>query len=163
MDLRRNIYDENVSALVAFQYEGITVKDMVNVFNKIVEQNAPIGKTADDFTGGYIQQMSNSNQLVLYYGYKFKDGEKTGNKDTTILDVDDSEIDMFYIGLKAKTIDMRLRKKKGNKKKVSMMDIFSSSEVEPENKSCDAEIIPETKLVEYKCKFCGQLEADCDC
>lgn len=150
MNLERNIFKENASMLVAFQFEGITVNDVVNVFNHIIDSNVPSGKTSDDFTGGYIQQLSNSNQLVLYFGSKINDkGEKTNNRDTVKLDIEDVELDMFYAGLKAKILDMKIRKRKGTKKTVSMMDLFGDSNRETEN-VCDAEIIPDSELIENK-------------
>ena len=107
---------------------NMKIVDMIDTFNNLVRDNVPEDKTYDDFTGGYVQQMANSNQLVLYFGYKqrFDEDKKkmvnTKNKATTILNIDYADIDIMYVGLKAKVTDMRLNKHKKKHKTVSIRD-----------------------------------------
>jgi hypothetical protein len=173
MSLDVNPFKKSVGTLISINIGEATVQDMINIFNKILDDNVPSGKVVSDFTGGYIQQMANSNQLVLYFGYKWdeKKQEFTTNRDTVKLDVASEELDLFYIGLKAKIIEMKFTKKKGKNKSVSMMDIFGTRETTSldtakaiPNKVCDEKvIIPEITYNDTVCEDCGQPYSQCVC
>ena len=83
-------------------------EDLVRDLNELLEEVSPKGKTVKNFTGGYIQQLKNSNQLVAYFGTK----EGTNNRDTVKITIDADELDLFYVMLKAKIHSMRNDKAK---------------------------------------------------
>ena len=115
------------------------ITEMIAIFNELVKQNVPDGKSETDFTGGYVQQLANNNQLVLYFGYKQKYDEEKGkvvntkNKATTILNIDYSDVDMMYVGLKAKVTDMRLNDQKRKHKTVSLSSFMNCGNVKQES------------------------------
>ncbi len=76
--------------------------------NELLDEIAPEGKTNKDFTGGYVQQLKNSNQFVAYFGQK----NESRNRDTVKVDINANELDYFYILLKAKIHEMRNEKTK---------------------------------------------------
>ena len=76
-------------------------------FNDLLDDIAPEGKTSKDFNGGYIQQLKNSNQLVAFFG-----SDKNKNRITVKVLIDDTELDLFYIMLKAKVLDMKNKETK---------------------------------------------------
>lgn len=86
----------------------MTTKDLVNDINSLLDDVAPEGKSNIDFTGGYVQQLSNSNQLVAYFGTK----KGTNNRDTVKITIDGNELDDMYLMLKAKIHDIRNYKTK---------------------------------------------------
>lgn len=78
-------------------------KELVKDINEILDDIAPAGKSNKDFTGGYVQQLKNSNQFVAYFGQR-ADGK---NRDTVKANIEANELDLFYIMLKAKIHEMR--------------------------------------------------------
>ena len=81
----------------------MTVPDLIESINDLLNDCAPTGKTVDDFTGGYVQQLKNSTQFVAYFGTK----NGTKNRDTIKITIEPDEIDEMYMMLKAKIHDMR--------------------------------------------------------
>lgn len=77
--------------------------DSLQDINDIITAIAPEGKTLDDFTGGYLQQLKNSTQFVAYFGTK----SNTKNRATAKLSIKDTELDEYYLMLKAKLSSMR--------------------------------------------------------
>lgn len=108
--------------------------DMLKLFENVVKDNIPEDKRYEDFTGGYIQQLSNSNQLVLYFGYKTKYDElekkyvNTKNRATSVLNISSEEIDIFYVGLKIMVAHIKLNKHSGKNKNVSMLSYINENE-----------------------------------
>ena len=140
--------------------------DMVALFKEVVANNVPKDKALEDFTGGYIQQMSNSNQLVMYFGYKKKtndDGvvEPTKNRATSIVNIPAEELDIFYVGLKAMVTHMRINKHSGKHKTESMLERMSKSNfVEVDSpKELSMEIDDDSVSENTLCKTCN-LEFD---
>lgn len=87
--------------------------ELMEIINKLITDNAPEGKTLKDFTGGYIQQLTHSNRFTMFYGQK----TGTTNKSTVQLNIADTEVDLMFVMLKAKILDMkneRLANKKVN-------------------------------------------------
>ena len=82
---------------------NMTVDDLLKEINDLITDYSPKGKTVDNFTGGYIQQLKNSTQMVLYFGTK---GESK-NRDTVKVEIEQDEVDQAYMMLKAKIHDMR--------------------------------------------------------
>lgn len=82
--------------------------ELVRELNEILDDIAPDNKSSKDFTGGYIQQLKNSNQLVCYFGQK-GDGK---NRDTVKANIQADELDLFYVMLKSKIHEMRNRETK---------------------------------------------------
>jgi len=78
-------------------------EDLLIGMNQIIDEISPEGKTGEDFTGGYVQQLKNSTQFVAYFGTKA--GEK--NRATSKLTIQNNEIDEMYMMLKIKIQDMR--------------------------------------------------------
>mgnify|MGYP006899600792 FL=1 len=107
--------------------------DMLKLFENVVKDNIPEDKRYEDFTGGYIQQLSNSNQLVLYFGYKTKYDElekkyvNTKNRATSVLNISSEEIDIFYVGLKIMVAHIKLNKHSGKNKNVSMLSYINEN------------------------------------
>ena len=107
--------------------------DMLKLFENVVKDNIPEDKRYEDFTGGYIQQLSNSNQLVLYFGYKTKYDElekkyvNTKNRATSVLNISSEEIDIFYVGLKIMVAHIKLNKHSGKNKNVSMLSYIDEN------------------------------------
>ena len=81
-----------------FSYEELLMD-----LNEVLDEIAPSGKSKNDFTGGYIQQLKNSNQLVAYFGTK----NGTKNRDTVKIAIQQDELDLFYMMLKAKIHEMK--------------------------------------------------------
>lgn len=79
------------------------VEDLMMDIDSLLEDNLPEGKTLDDFTGGYVQQLKNSNQLVVYFGTK----AGTNNRETVKITIEPDELDLAYMMLKAKIHTMR--------------------------------------------------------
>ena len=156
------VMDRSVSSIINNTNKEMTVRDVANVFTSILKKNVPIGKTIDNFTGGYIQQMSNSCQVVLYFGYKLnEEGKKTKNRDTVIIKVDETQMDMFYIGLKSKIIEMKFDKQ--NKNKIDFMDFVDIPQEEEE--VSDVDIVSNPTLIEHNddnlCQICMSKECEC--
>ncbi len=86
----------------------MTVEDLIEDINSLLDDVAPEGKSHENFTGGYVQQLSNSNQLVAYFGTK----AGTNNRDTIKITIDGNELDDMYLMLKAKIHDIRNYKTK---------------------------------------------------
>ena len=86
----------------------MTVEDLIEDINSLLDDVAPEGKSHENFTGGYVQQLSNSNQLVAYFGTK----EGTNNRHSIKITVDADELDEMYLMLKAKIHDIRNYKTK---------------------------------------------------
>ena len=84
---------------------SMTVEDLLDEINSLLEDSSPEGKSVKDFTGGYVQQLKNSTQLVLYYGTKT--GDKNKNRDTVKVHIEQDEVDQAYMMLKCKIHDMR--------------------------------------------------------
>lgn len=95
--------------MVLFDEAVLTYKleDLQMEFNDVLDDIAPDGKSKEDFTGGYIQQLKNSNQLVAYFGQK-NDGK---NRDTVKVSIKADELDLFYVMLKAKIHEMNSKTK----------------------------------------------------
>lgn len=83
-------------------------EELVKDFNELLDDISPEDKSIDDFTGGYIQQLKNSNQLVAYFGTK----KGTNNRDTVKVTIEADELDLFYVMLKAKIHSMKDKKTK---------------------------------------------------
>lgn len=79
------------------------LKDLVMDIDGLLKDIAPDGKDEKDFTGGYVQQLKNSNQFVAYFGTKVG----SNNRDTVKVTIEPDELDLFYIMLKAKIHSMR--------------------------------------------------------
>jgi len=88
--------------------------ELMKLIDELLTEFAPEGKTKDNFTGGYIQQLKNSTRFVAFFGTK----EGSTNKATSIIDVENDDVDLMYLSLKAKKQEMRA--KKTNKNKVSL-------------------------------------------
>jgi len=86
----------------------ISEEELVVDLDEVLEEYAPDGKSVKDFTGGYIQQLKNSNQMVAYFGTKVG----TNNRDTVKITIEADELDLFYVMLKAKIHSMRNDKAK---------------------------------------------------
>ncbi|RLA83968.1 MAG: hypothetical protein DRG78_02860 [Epsilonproteobacteria bacterium] len=80
-----------------------SLKDLQMDINELLDEVAPSGKTNKDFTGGYVQQLKNSNQLVAYFGTKVG----TNNRDTVKISIPSDELDLFYMMLKSKIHEMQ--------------------------------------------------------
>ena len=83
----------------------ITLEEAMAEMDIIIGEMAPSkdGKSLKDFTGGYLQQLKNSTQFVAYFGTK----PDSNNRSTTKARIEDSEIDEYYLMLKAKIQDMK--------------------------------------------------------
>lgn len=99
----------------------MTVEQLIVGVNKLLNEHAPAGKTVDDFTGGYIQQLKNSTRLTAFFGTK----TGSNNKATSQIDIEPEDIDLMYLMLKAKIHEMR--NSKAVVKKVSISAMIASS------------------------------------
>ena len=95
-----------------------SIRDCILDMEHIIESNVPDGKSIIDFNGGYIQQLSLSRQMYLYYG-----NDKNNNKVTTIVELktfaeyiyirDIFDIYMFYLreskSISRKSITRRIK------------------------------------------------------
>ncbi len=86
----------------------MTVEELIEDIDSLLDDVAPEGKSSKDFTGGYVQQLKNSNQLVAYFGTK----AGTNNRETVKITIDGNELDDMYLMLKAKIHDIRNYKTK---------------------------------------------------
>jgi|FLOH01.1.fsa_nt_gi hypothetical protein len=89
----------------------MTVEELILEMNLLLEDNLPDGKSIDDFTGGYVQQLKNNTKFVAYFGTKIG----STNKSTSSIVIEDDELDTMYMMLKAKIHDMRNSKAKVKK------------------------------------------------
>lgn len=89
-------------------YLDSKLEELVKDINDLLDEIAPEGKTNKHFTGGYVQQLKNSNQFVAYFGQK----QDAKNRDTVKVDINANELDYFYLMLKAKIHQMRNEKTK---------------------------------------------------
>jgi len=94
----------------------MTVEELVEEIDEILSEYAPEGKSAEEFTGGYVQQLKNSNQLVAYFGTK----HGSNNRDTVKIQVEPDELDQMYMMLKAKIHSMRSDTSKTKTIKISL-------------------------------------------
>ena len=101
---------------------NMTTDDLLADANELITSMAPEGKSLDDFTGGYVQQLKNSVQFVAYFGTKIG----SNNRDTVKVDIELDEMDMMYAMLKVKIHSMRANKKK----KVSLMALSNKRKME---------------------------------
>ena len=79
------------------------IKDLLMDIDNVLIQHLPKGKKITDFTGGYVQQLKNSNQLVAYFGSK----PDSKNRCTVKITIEQDELDIAYMMLKAKIHSMR--------------------------------------------------------
>lgn len=135
----------------------VKITDMLKLFERVVKENIPTEKKYEDFTGGYIQQLSNSNQLVLYFGYKRKyDKEKgelvnTKNRESVKLNISSEELDIFYVGLKIMVANLRINKHSGKNKNVSMISyVEEDSKLELLPSKTEVTIISECPIDKYE-------------
>ena len=117
---------------------GGLMKDMSDLLDEI----APEGKDKTNFTGGYVQQLKNSNRFTAFFGTKVG----THNKDTVQIDVPDDEVDLMYLMLKAQIHTMKNARQKV--KKISLADrrltrLKKEAELE-------AEVIESSAMIENK-------------
>ena len=94
--------------------ENYTIGELMITMDAILKHIAPEGKTIEDFTGGYIQQLKNSTRFTAFFGTK----EGTNNKATAQYNIPPEDMDNMYLMLKAKIIDMN-----NVKSKVKMINI----------------------------------------
>jgi len=66
----------------------MTTDELIEDINSLLDDVAPEGKSNKDFTGGYVQQLKNSNQLVAYFGTK----AGTNNRETVKITIDGNEL-----------------------------------------------------------------------
>jgi len=86
----------------------MTIEELIEDIDLLLADNLPEGKTVDDFTGGYVQQLANSTKFVAYFGTKVG----SNNKATSSIAIENNELDIMYMMLKAKIHDMRNKKSK---------------------------------------------------
>ncbi len=86
----------------------MTLEELLTDIDELIDDVSPEGKSVKDFTGGYVQQLKNSNQFVAYFGTK----AGTKNRDTIKVTIQADELDLFYTMLKAKIHDMKNAKTK---------------------------------------------------
>lgn len=97
----------------------ITKGELVKSMDELLDSIAPEGKTKDNFTGGYIQQLKNSTRFTAFFGTKVG----STNKDTVQVNIEDNEMDLMYIMLKAKIHEMK--NSKATAPKVSLANILA--------------------------------------
>jgi len=125
----------------------MTVEDLIEEIDSLLDDVAPEGKSRKDFTGGYVQQLSNSNQLVAYFGTK----EGTNNRHSVKITVEADELDEMYMMLKAKIHDIRKDKTKTVKVSMAQRRLAKKKLVKP-------------KSITYKSCHCGSdLDDDGSC
>ena len=120
---------------------GELMRDMEELLNDI----SPEGKDITNFTGGYVQQLKNSNRFTAFFGTKVG----TTNKDTVQIDIPDNEVDLMYLMLKAQIHKMKNSRQKV--KKISLAErrlnrINQEIEVEVE----DISIPDDLKQIEWE-------------
>jgi hypothetical protein len=93
------------------------IKDLLMDIDTLLTEHLPEGKTLKDFTGGYVQQLKNSNQLVCYFGTK----KNSKNRCTVKITIEQDELDLAYIMLKAKIHSMRSNGAKAVKVSIAQM------------------------------------------
>ncbi|MCK5536021.1 MAG: hypothetical protein KAI79_04295 [Bacteroidales bacterium] len=110
-----------------------TQKEFIMGLDAILNDNLPEGKTVDDFTGGYIQQLKNSNRLTCFFGTK-EDGK---NKSTVQIAIATEDLDLTYLMLKCKVQDLHNKTSKIKKVSMSsvMLDIVNKKPSSPFKKS----------------------------
>lgn len=86
----------------------MTVNDLIEEINELLDDVAPEGKDHTYFNGGYVQQLQNSNQLVAYFG--MRKGQK--NRDAVKVQIPADELDLMYMMLKAKIHELQNKKTK---------------------------------------------------
>jgi hypothetical protein len=106
---------------------GELMKDM----DELLDDISPEGKDKTNFTGGYVQQLKNSNRFTAFFGTK----AGTTNKATVQIDIPDDEVDLMYLMLKAKIHQMKNIRQKV--KKVSLAE----RRLKKYSKEIEAEII----------------------
>ena len=84
-------------------------KELTMLFDKLIQQVLPDGKSVDSITGGYIQTLKAGSSVVLFFGY-----DKTRNKISCRFDVSKQEALVWYLTLEAKLEELR-RKKDGKR------------------------------------------------
>lgn len=102
--------------------------ELVIDFNELLDDIAPEGKNQYNFTGGYIQQLKNSNQLVAYFGTK----KDTNNRDTVKVTIEEDELDLFYVMLKAKIHSMKQVKTKTVRISMAKRKLDKQKNIDPD-------------------------------
>ncbi len=82
---------------------NMTTEELIEDIDSLLNDYAPEGKSVEDFNGGYVQQLKNSNQLVAYFG--MKKGQK--NRESVKIQIPADELDLMYMMLKAKIHDLQ--------------------------------------------------------
>jgi len=95
-----NIKEDEVYNIEVYNY---TYKELIMNLDGVIAEHLPEGKELKDFTGGYIQHLSNSNRLTMFFGTK----PGTKNKSTVQVSLQDDEVDLVYLMLKAKMHEIK--------------------------------------------------------
>lgn len=107
------------------------IGELMRDMNELLDDMAPEGKNQSNFTGGYVQQLKNSNRFTAFFGTK----PGTNNKQTVQIDIPDNEVDLMYLMLKAKIHEMKNARQKV--KKISLAE----RRLKKMSREIDAEII----------------------
>ena len=101
------------TSLVIFNSEVLNynIGELMQDINELLNDIAPEGKDESNFTGGYVQQLKNSNRFTAFFGVK----EGTTNKQTVQIDIPDDEVDLMFLMLKAKIHQMKNARQKVKK------------------------------------------------
>ncbi len=92
------------------------IGELMRDMDELLDDIAPEGKDKSNFTGGYVQQLKNSNRFTAFFGTK----AGTTNKSTVQIDIPDDEVDLMYLMLKAKIHKMKNARQKV--KKISLAE-----------------------------------------
>lgn len=114
------------------------IGELMRDMNELLDDIAPEGKDQSNFTGGYVQQLKNSNRFTAFFGTK----EGTTNKATVQIDITDDEVDLMYLMLKAKIHQMKNARQKVKKVSLAERKLKRMSE------EVEVEVIDEKPLIE---------------
>ena len=116
------------------------IGELMRDMDELLDDIAPEGKDKTNFTGGYVQQLKNSNRFTAFFGTKV--GQT--NKDTVQIDIPDNEVDLMYLMLKAKIHQMKNAKQRV--KKVSLAE----RRLKRLSKEVEVDVVEEKPMIENK-------------
>ena len=134
---------------------SMSTEDLLFDMDLMLSGNLPEGKELSDFNGGYVQQLENSTRFVAYFGTESgttATGKPKKNRASSVIDIDNDDIDTMYIMLKIKLHSLRNSKRKV--KKVSLSEIRLARKQLQDSKPVESSsMVTPTEVIDDKDNF----------
>ena len=84
----------------------MTTEELISVIDGLIKDYLPKDKKLEDFTGGYVQQSIHSTKFIAFFGTK----QNSNNRSSVQIPIEDGDMDIMYMMLKAKIHSIRSTK-----------------------------------------------------